>query len=386
MNTIVFIIIFFATLYLIYKTQKREQREHFYPAWANHDIYNTLSNRLRLGVWRGWININSLQMTNHLIQLTNTEVRLFDSNDEVLEALLKNKTIDIAIVSEAAYGIYILSQLSKTTQDLTKKNVIRQKKLLEEKFNSRRLYSLYPLYRILITNNFAINKPSDISNKVIQITNISNEIYKLDLDLLKNYKYIEVYKERDRAADMYGSLKELGYTMDAYFSEYDNPNQFLGFISEKNNTNLIDLYEDLKDLKDRKDRKDRKGRNDKNTNKKDKNLFPKPEELLDKYFFLKKDKMDLSHYPSIIQRRKQSLSYNNLHYNPKFLNCYSYKILLITRSDVKDEQIYLFTKAIYDNFEYLKNNIPYFEYFDRKDLLKSQLSSILELHKATYRF
>jgi hypothetical protein len=362
MYTIVFIIIILAILYLIYK---KEKREHFYPAWADHVIYNTLSNRLRIGVWRGWININSLQMTNHLIQITNSEVRLFDSNDEVLEALLKKKTIDIAIVSEAAYGIYILSQLSKTTQDLTKKNVIRQKKLLEEKFNSRRLYTLYPLYRILITNNFSISKPKDISNKVVQITNISNEIYKLDLDLLKNYKYIEVYKERDRAADMYGSLKELGYTMDAYFSEYDNPNEFLKFISEKNNTNLIDLYS--------------------NTIARD-NSFPKPEELLDKYFFLKKDKMDLSHYPSIVKRREQSINYNNLDYNPKLLNCYSYKVILITRSDVNDEQIYLFTKAIYDNFKHLKHDVPYFKYFDRKDLLKSQLSSILKLHRATYKF
>lgn len=366
---ILFIIIL--VLFFILHKIKVKSIENFYPAWNNHVIYNTLSKRLKIGIWKGWLNINGLQFLNKVIQISNSEVRLFDSTAEVLDALIIKKSIDIASVTEADYGLYIYSKFSKNIKEFSLENVLKNKNEIQSKLPLKRLYSFYPFYRIFLTNNFIISKPHDINHKNIQITNVSNEIYKLDLELLKNFKFTEIYREKDRGVDKYGSLMDLQNKVDGYFTEYDNPNETLKFISEQNNSNLIDLYLDNENI---------------TTSKNKDTLFPKSNSLLKKFFFLKKDKMDLSEYPSIVHRREQAFLFYNLNYNPKLLNCYSYKKIFITRDDVNEESIYLLTKKIYENFDFLKENTPYFKTLKKKNMFESNLNCILELHRATYGY
>ncbi len=361
MLLIVFIIILLLILLIILKKQKLEE---FYPAWNNHVLYNELSTRLRIGIWKEWINLNHLQFMEKLTTFTNSEIRLYNSNRELLNDLLIEKKIDIAFLTEAEYGIYIISTLmnSLETDEINRDLIINNREIINKKYNTRKLYTLYPMYRVLITNNFKIGKPSDITNKTIRITNYSNNFYKMDLDLLKNYKYNIVFKGDDNERGRYEDTNSLNGAIDGFFTIYNNPDNSLKFMSENSNINLIDLY------------------SDKDNNSK----FPKADDMKHRYFFLKKDKMDLIYYPKIIQRRKQSIDFYNLSYNPRYLNCYSYKTILLTREDVNDEAIYLFTKKLYENIDKLKKNIPYFEFLNKSEMFTSALDDILLPHRALF--
>ncbi len=360
------IIVFIIIVLVLFLIIKRKQLEGFYPAWNNHVIYNELSNRLRIGIWKEWINLNNLQFMDKLINITNSEIRLYDSNDDLLNDLVVNKKIDIAFLTEAEIGTYLISKLKSIleTENIEKEQLVKNKKLLEDKYNLRILFTLYPMFRVFISNNFTISKPKDITNKTIRITNLSNDFYKMDLDMLQNYKYNQVFKGDDNDRDRYLDTKSLEGAVDGYFTIFNNPDKNLEFFSEYTNINLIDTYLDNKNSQISK--------------------FPKSEAITNKYFFLKKDKMDLVYYPKIVHRRKQTFDFYNLPYNPRYLNCYSYKTVLLTRQDVKDERIYLFTKSLWENIDSLKMNIPYFEYLDKKEMYTSVLDDIVLKHRALY--
>jgi TRAP-type uncharacterized transport system substrate-binding protein len=360
MYLIVILVFLFCLLWIIAK--KRDNIERFFPAWQDHQIYGKLSRRIRLGLWKGWMNINNLLLTNQLLNFTNIDVITFNSNDEAIDALLVDKNVDVVITTEADYGIYISDNFNMNS---TKQNIMKNKKNILANFNTRRLYTFYSVYRILLTDNFKVNKQSDLTGKVIEITNLTNDIHKLDLDLLKNIDYIKVYRETDRGSGKYDSINKLGYNINAYFTQYDYPNPLLSQISYDKNTTIIDLFSE--------------------DNNDDTNKITHSEVILDKYFYLTKDKMKLDAYPEIKKRRRQSILYNNLPYDPNYVNCYSYKMIMLTREDVEDEWIYLFTKDIMDNIETIIKNVKYLENVTKDSMLKSSLSDILPMHRACYR-
>ncbi len=180
-----------------------------------------------------------------------------------------------------------------------------------------------------------------------------------------NIDYIKIYSEVDKGVSKFESTNKLGYQIDGYFTQFDHPNPILKEISQQINCSVIDLYSD---------------------NNIDKtNPFVKPEIILNKYFYLKKGKMDLDPYPEIKQRRKQSLMYNNLPYDEKYVNCYTYKMIMLTREDVDDEWIYLFTKSIIDNFTSIRDSVSYLHSVNINDMYTSSLNDILPMHRAVYK-
>lgn len=361
------IIIFIIIVLCICLIINKKLVEEFYPAWNNHVIYNQLKTRLRMGICKEWIHINNIQFMDKLTVLTNSEIRLYDSTKELINDLLIEKKIDIAFLTEADYGIYIISTLSSSlgTQSLTKKHIIENKHFIKQKYNTRRLFTLYPMYRVLISNHFTLSKPNDVTNKTIRITNLSNELYNLDVQILKNYRYNKVFRTDNNETDRYLDMKSLEGAVDGYFTMFNNPDSNLKFFSRYSNINLIDIYCDDSD--------------------KLKSKCSNSKDVLNSFFFLKKDKMDLIYYPKIIRRRKQSFDFYNVSLNPRYLNCYSYKTVLISREDVNDEAIYLFTKKLYENIDNIKKSIPYFEFLNKKDIYSSVLDDILPIHKAIYK-
>jgi TRAP-type uncharacterized transport system substrate-binding protein len=152
--------------------------------------------------------------------------------------------------------------------------------------------------------------------------------------------------------------------IDGYFTQYDNPNPVLVEISQKVNCTLIDLYSD----------------GNKDTNNK---IVP-PEKIQDQHFYLTKDKMKLDSYPELVSRRKDTIQFYNLPYDSKVVNCYSFKMLMISRSDVEDEWIYLFTKSIMEKLERIKQEVPYLRDLTVEGMYKSTLSDILPIHPAVF--
>jgi TRAP-type uncharacterized transport system substrate-binding protein len=360
MYLIVILVFLFCLLFIIVK--KKNTVERFFPAWQDYVIYSNLSRRIKIGLWSGWININNLLLTDQLLNFTNVDVILFNSNIEAIHNLLIEKTVDVVITTEADYGIYISNNLQNIS---TKKNILKNKQNILDNFNTRRLYTFYKLYRILLADHIRINKPSDLSGNVIEITNLTNNIHTLDLDILKNLKYKKVYRETDRGTDRYASINKLGYNINAYFTQYDYANPLLSQISYDKNTTVIDLYSD----------------NNIDTG----NKLRDPNIILEQYFYLKKDKMKLDVYPEIKKRRQQSILYNNLPYDPNKVNCYSYKMIMLTREDVNDEWIYLFTKDIMTHLDTIKQNVDYLQDLNPPDMYKSSLSDILPMHRACYK-
>jgi TRAP-type uncharacterized transport system substrate-binding protein len=365
MYLILVLAILFIILWILIK--KQNSRENFYPAWQDHMLYGELSRRLKVGVWRGWLNINYLLLTNELLNYTNIDVVLFESATELIENLLVKKEIDIAITTEASYGIYISNKIQDMTTDkaFNKEYILQNKQKILQNFTTRRIFTAFNIYRFLLADNLGVNKPSDIKNKVIEITNLTNSLYGLDLDILGDIKYTKIYSEVDKGISKYDSTNKLGYQIDAYFTQFNHPNETLKEISQKINCTIIDLYSD---------------------NNLDKtNPFVKPEVILNKYFYLKKGKMDLESYPEIKARRAQSIRYNNLPYSENYVNCYTYKMIMLTREDVNDEWIYLFTKNFVDNFEAIKNSVYYLRDIKLDEMYKSSLSDILPMHRAVYK-
>ena len=359
------LIIIFIFLFFILWRLSNYQLESFHPAWNDHTIYSELSKRVRIGTWKGWLNINGVATLSILQNFCNIEIIFFSSNESTIDALLISKTIDIAYVTEADYGIYISKKIQEkeNNQIFNKKYILQNKDKILKNFTTRRLLTFYTIYRFLLVDNFKINKPSDIVGKTIQITNLTNAIHLLDLDLLKNVNYIKLFREADRSVSKYESIDSLGLQNDAYFTQYDINNSNMIETSYNKNVSILDLYSD--------DNKDKT------------NPFPKPEVILDKYFYLKKDKMNIKKYPEIVERRKKAIEYYNLPYDPSNVNCYSFKIVMITRQDVNSEAIYLFTKSIMDNIKSITKLLNHPD-INIKNMYKNSLSDILPIHPAIY--
>lgn len=356
----------FIILYLITKKTKRETNEGFFPAWQDHTIYSQLSRRVKVGIWRGWLNINNLLLSDKLLYYTNMDLIIYETNTDVIDALLEKKQIDIGIITEADYGIYITSKLENEESEKTfnRETLMKNKKTILNNFSTRRLFTFYKLYRILIANNLRINKPSDLDGNIIEITNLTNSINRLDLDLLADVKYTRIYRDVGRGVSKFDSINKLGMQIDAYFTQYDNPNPVLKEISQKVNCTLIDLYSD--------------GNKDKG------NKILHPEKIQNSHFYLTKDKMKLDSYPELISRRKDTIQFYGLPYDSQNVNCYSFKMVMISRSDVEDEWIYLFTKSIMDNLENIKKEVPYLRDVTAEGMYKSTLSDILPIHPAVF--
>jgi TRAP-type uncharacterized transport system substrate-binding protein len=94
--------------------------------------------------------------------------------------------------------------------------------------------------------------------------------------------------------------------------------------------------------------------------------------------------MKLDSYPELVSRRKDTIQFYNLPYDSKVVNCYSFKMLMISRSDVEDEWIYLFTKSIMEKLERIKQEVPYLRDLTVEGMYKSTLSDILPIHPAVF--
>ncbi len=357
--------ILFISLYIITK-KITITKEGFFPAWQDHAIYSQLSRRVKVGIWRGWLNINNLLLSNQFLEYTNMDLVIYETNTEVIDALLVKKQIDVGVITEADYGIYITSKLENEESDkvFNRTTLMKNKRTILSNFNTRRLFTFYKLYRILLANNLRINKPSDLNGKILEITNLTNAINRLDLDLLADVKYTKIYRDVGRGVSKFDSINKLGMQIDGYFTQYDYPNPVLKEISEKVNCTLIDLYSD--------------GNKDKS------NKIVHPEKIQNQHFYLTKDKMKLDAYPDFIARRKDTIKFYDLPYDSKSVNCYSFKMIMISRSDVEDEWIYLFTKSIVDNLETIKKDVPYLKEVTLEDMYKSTLSDILPIHPAVF--
>jgi TRAP-type uncharacterized transport system substrate-binding protein len=374
MYLLVILATLFILLYCIFY-KKSKTIEKFFPAWQDHTIYSQLSRRVNVGIWRGWLNINNLLLSDKLLEHTNMNLIIYETNNEVIDALLITKKIDIGIVTEADYGIYLTTKLENENKGVfTKETMIKNKKTILHNFNTRRLFTFYKLYRFLIVNNLRINKPSDLDGNTLEITNLTNQIYKLDLDLLKNIKYTKVYRDVGRGVSQFDSVNKLGMQIDGYFTQYDYPNPVLSEITSRVNCTLIDLYSD-----------GNKDNGNKDNGKKDNgNKIVTPDKILKKYFYLNKDKMSLDAYPELVARRKDIIDFYGLPYKSNSVNCYSFKMIMLSRSDVQDEWIYLFTKSIMDNLHSIKKDIPYLHEVSREGMYKSTLSDILPIHPAVF--
>jgi len=359
MKLILILVILFLILWKLHS-----HIEPFQPAWNDFVIYSDLSRRPRVGTWKGYININGLVANIELMKYCNFDLVLYNSTDELIDDLLIHKKIDAGFVTEADYGIYISNKIKEqeNKEIFNKEYILKNKKTILDNFNARRLYSFYKMYRFFIVDNFKIRQPKDISGKVLQITNLTNSIYLLDLDLLNPVKYIKVFKNEDRSLSKYGSINSLGLQIDGYFTQYDYPNNDMKELSYNKNMTILDLYSEHK------------------TNK---NPFTNPEIILDKYFYLTKDKMDIRAYPEIAERRKQRIALHNLPYIPEQVNCYSFKVFLLSREDVNNEMIYLFTKSIMENIHEIMKGMNRPD-VSEKDMYINSLHDILPIHPALY--
>jgi hypothetical protein len=356
MYLIIVLVCLVCILWKLPTLQKLDKNETFQAAWNDYVIYANLSRRLRIGVTKSWLNLNGLALSEEFFRHANVEVVLYYSIVPMLDSLLKNKHIDVVFVTEADYALYVSKKLNIISLDQNYVN--KNKHQIKKNFTARRLFTLNKIYRVFIGSNIQISKPTDITNKTVQITNITNKIYQLDLHILKNIKYNKIYENEENANSLYGTINNIGLRMDGYFMDIDNPNSNMKQYSHYKNITMIDLY----------------GGN---------NPFTSSDIILEKHFCLTKDKMDLSAYPEIIERRKQVIKFNELPYNPKEVNCYSSKVIGITREDVEDEWIYLFTESISKHLDIMLHemNLPS---FSKKEMYSSKLNDILPAHPAIY--
>ena len=336
--------------------RKNNTKETFQAAWADYVIYTNLSRRLKVGMTKEWLNLNGLALSEEFFRYANVQIVLYSSITPMLDALLVNKHIDVAFVTEIDYAMYISKKLNILSLD--QKYVKNNKHQISKNFTARRIFTLNKIYRVFIGSNIQISKPTDVMNKTVQITNITNKLYQLDLDLLKNIKYNKIYEDEENANSLYGTINNIGLRMDGYFMNIDNPNSNMKEYSHYKNITMIDLYGDN-------------------------NPFTSPDVILEKHISLTKDKMDLTAYPEIIERRKQVIKMNQLPYNPKEVNCYSSKVIGITREDVENEWIYLFTESIGKHIDNMMSEMK-LPLFSKKEIYSSTLNDILPAHPAMY--
>lgn len=344
-------------LFILWKLVKpNTTSESFQAAWNDYLLYTQLSTRLKVGIYKNWLNLNGLALGEQFFQYCNVEIVLYNSVYKMLDELLVSKKIDVVFVTEADYCLYLSKKLNETAID--EKFLSKNKDHITSNFMSRRLFTLNSMYRVFIASNIKISKPDDIAGKTIQLTNITNNLYQLDKDLLKKVNYNKYYESEEESDSLYGNINNIGLRMDGYFMDIDYPNKNMKMYSHYKNITMIDLYDSKK-------------------------TFVNPDIILKQHIYLSKSKMKLDAYPEIIDRRKQTIDFYNLPYSPNEVNCYSYKVIGITRDDIDDEWIFSFTKSISDNLSKIMNNMG-LPQIKKKDLYRSKIHDILLPHRAVY--
>ena len=81
--------------------------------------------------------------------------------------------------------------------------------------------------------------------------------------------------------------------------------------------------------------------------------------------------------------KKERIALNNLPYKPETVNCYSFKVFLLSREDVNNEMIYLFTKSIMENIHQIMEGMQRPDVNENEMFLNS-LNDILPVHPALY--
>jgi hypothetical protein len=307
------------------KAKKAKATEPFYPAWHDFQIYSQLSRRVKVGMvggGPGWA-----------FEGLNVDIVLFANDKDVLYNLLVTKSVDVAVSSEAQYGCYILGQLPEHITK-SKEQILANKRIILQNNNTRRLFTLGTIYHLLVANYNTFAKMADSEGKIVQVGNLADATHQLDLALLP-----------PRCRVMYADKPDVSHwRSDAYFYDYHAGTAAAApppFYDDRNNSTLLDC------------------------------AGPIP----DKYFFMRKDELSLDATATanarVLQRRRQTIDFFQLPLKPAAVQCYSHKMLLLTRADVPDEWIFLFNKSLGGGGKGSSSSLS----------LQSTLDPFLPLHK-----
>lgn len=278
------------------KAKKAKPTEPFYPAWHDFEIYSQLSRRVKVGMVGGG-------GPGRAFEGLNVDIVLFANDKDVLYNLLVTKSVDVAVSSEAQYGCYILGQLPEHITK-SKGQILANKRIILQNNNTRRLFTLGTIYHLLVANYNTFAKMADSGGKIVQVGNLADATHQLDLALLPPQCRVMYADKPD----------EKHWRSDAYFYNYHEGATDAPFQHDRNNSTLLDC------------------------------AGPIP----DKYFFMRKDELPLEGAANarVLQRRRQTIDFFKLPLKPAAVQCYSHKMLLLTRADVPDEWIFLFNKSL----------------------------------------
>jgi hypothetical protein len=292
--------VFFVSFSFFYKNIKNIKnktilQEPFYPAWNDFMVYSQLSRRLKIGGTASavprWLQDNPA---------INGDTLFFDTERDAIHHLLVTKKVDVIVVSEAQYGMFILSQLPREAAG-TRAQIVAHKHVLLQNSSARRLLSLGPVHHLLVANNLTQRptKPKPIEKKqkkiIVQIAHLTDDMQLLEKAVLKNVPCRFMHTDTPDVSHQ---------RSDAYFYDhYEYSAQFFQNTLYNNST-----------------------------------VWDCPESLPDKYFFFQKDNFTRlpTYYPHLAQRRIGSGS----------VQCFSSQLLLLTRGDVPVEWIHLFVQSV----------------------------------------
>lgn len=307
----IIVLILFCSFSFYYKNKNIKNKtiqEPFYPAWNDYVIYSQLSRRLKVGGTASavprWLQDNPT---------INGDTLFFDTERDAIHHLLVTKKVDVIVVSEAQYGMFILSQLPREAAS-SRAQILAHKHVLLQNSSARRLLTLGPVYHLLVANNLTfpsvsaslLLKDKNGKNgkkealKIVQIAHLTDDMQLLEKAVLKSVS----------CRFMHTDVPDVSHARsDAYFYDHYGPAAHAQFYQNTlyNNSTVRDCTETLPD----------------------------------KYFFFQKDHLSLHPaYPHLVQRRIGSGS------KPGSVQCFSSQMLLLTRGDVPVEWVHLFVQSI----------------------------------------
>lgn len=354
-----FILIALIALMLLLFLIQRSRREGFEsPGWNDATLYNKLSKRIRIGVWQGWINLTGFRVLNEILQSANCDIQLFDTSRGALDALYVSKRVDTVFCSEAEYAFYIASAMQEGTAteflDMSKKYIQSHTREISTKFPTRFLYSFFPIYQVFVADSLRIPEPNRIANRTIEMANTDNPANGFQTAVLETVPYMKYYASLDKGRDRVGPVQRVGMNTDAFFGQYDLPNESLQEYTRKTGIVFWDLW----------------GKNE------SKIPFQSREVILSRFFYLQPYEMDLRPYPMVVERRRATPGIR-----ADQLSTYGYRTLLITRAerdpDISDEAIYRFSKTLWQNRDR----------FDgiRQELNNPEVAALIPPHPARFK-
>ena len=288
----ILIVIVVVILLWMWQQKQKHIKEAFYPAWNDYVVYSQLSRRLKVGMATATAGHLSWLKDNAAI---NTDTLLFESERDAIHHLLVTKKVDVIAVSEAQYGMFLLSQLPREVAK-SRAQILAHKHILLQNSTTRRLLTLDPVYHLLVAANRPFSTPS-----IVQIAHLTNDIQVLEKAMLHGAPGGPFRFMHTDAPDV-SHMRS-----DAYFYDHygQAPNAQFYQNTLYNNSTVQDCTQPLPD----------------------------------KYFFFQKDQLSLKDYPHLVQRRQ-------LQPEPHTLRCFSSKMLLLTRTDVPVEWVHLFVQSI----------------------------------------